>query len=54
MCGIVGVISKQLDELVKLRRENADLQEKLRKTRYEIAKFNLEERARKRGIDVDD
>lgn len=46
--------AKQLDELVKLRRENADLQEKLRKTRYEIAKFNLEERARKRGIDVDD
>ena len=47
-------IKKQLEELVKLRRENAELEEKLRKTRYEVAKFNLEERARKRGVTIDD
>lgn len=41
----------QLEELQKLRRENATLTENLRKAKYELAKVNLEEEAKKRGIE---
>ena len=45
----------QLEELEKLRRENATLTENLRKTKYELAKINLEEEAKKRGVeDIED
>ena len=45
----------QLAEIQKLRRENATLTENLRKTKYELAKINLEEEAKNRGVeDVDE
>lgn len=46
---------KQLAEIQSLRRENATLTENLRKAKYELAKINLEEEAKRRGIeDVDE
>ena len=46
---------KQLAEIQTLRRENATLTENLRKAKYELAKINLEEEAKRRGIeDVDE
>ena len=44
----------QLAELLKIREENNYLKEELRKSRYEIAKKNLIEKAQKRGIELDE
>lgn len=48
------VCQDQLRELEKLRRENSGLQEELRKTKYELAKIDLEEQAEQQGLNKDD
>lgn len=48
------VAQDQLNELIKLRKENEYLQEELRKSKYEIARKNLIEKAQQRGIELDD
>ena len=51
------ITQDQLGELKKLRRENENLSEDLRKARYEIAKMKLEEKERQlnaeRGVEDD-
>lgn len=41
---------EQLGELQKLRRENSSLQEQLRKAKYEVAKMELEEKAKEYNL----
>lgn len=43
---------EQLGELEQLRRENFKLQEDIRKAKYELAKIELKEKAKEKGIDV--
>lgn len=45
---------EQFEELRKLRKKNSDLEEELRKARYELAEINLEEKARIANMDKDD
>lgn len=44
------IAQDQLEELRKLRKSNSDLEEKLRKTKYELAKIRLEEKERQANI----
>lgn len=47
-------VAEQLKELLKLRKEKATLEEELRLANYKLAKINLEEKAKKAGVTVDD
>ena len=48
------IAQDQLEELRKLRKENSDLEEKLRKAKYELAKINLEEKERQANIGLEE
>ena len=49
-----GTVAEQLKELIKLRKDKSTLEEELRKVKYTLAKINLEEKARKAGVNIDD
>ena len=48
------IAQDQLEELRKLRKENSDLEEKLRKAKYELAKINLEEKERQANVGLEE
>lgn len=48
------IAQEQLQELLKLRKENGKLQEEIRLVKYDLAKANLEARAKEQGIRVDE
>ena len=48
------IAQEQLQELLKLRKENSKLQEEIRLVKYDLAKTSLEARAKEQGIQVDE
>ena len=48
------IAQEQLQELLKLRKENSKLQEEIRLVKYDLAKVSLEARAKEQGIQVDE